>query len=101
MARAFTNRVFRCGKANRRSDGNPVGVFAGDVPSVDDVDRKNLIGPITYAGLKPRLDYTGNIGGARLPECLDCPLQDIVEFPVETDPIGQIVPFDRAVPEPA
>src|SRR5207237_9662340 len=101
MARALTNRAFRCGKANRRSDGDPVGVFAVDVPAVDDIDRKNLIGAITYAGLKSRPDYTGNIGGAGLPECLDGPLQDVGKLPVETDPVGQIVPVDREVPKPA
>src|SRR5437764_1335419 len=100
MAGALTNRLFRCGKADRRSDGDPVGVFAHDVSAVDDVDRKNLVGPITYAGLKPRPDYAGNIRGAGLPECLDGPLQDIGKFPVETDPVGQIVPVDRAVPKP-
>ena len=65
------------------------------------IDRENLVGPVTHAGLKPRPDDAWGIGRAGLTECLDRPLQDFGEFPVEADAIGQIMPVDRAVPEPA
>ena len=85
MARAFTNRGFRCGKANRRSDGDPVGVFAGDVVAVDHVDREYLVRSVADAGLETRLDDACDLGGASLPVRLDRPLQGVGEFPIETD----------------
>src|SRR6266403_2797757 len=91
----------RYGKPDRGPDRQPVGALAVDVAAVDDIDRENLVGPVTYASLKPRPDHAWDIGRAGLTECLDRPLQDIGEFPVETEAIGQIMPIDRAVPKPA
>src|SRR6202171_1212178 len=98
LARGFTVR-YR--KTDGRANGDPVGIFAHDVAAVDDVDRENLIGPVTNAGLKSRPDHAWDIRCAGLAECLDRPLQDIGEFPVETDAIGEIMPVDGAVPKPA
>src|SRR5258708_7704177 len=98
LARGFTVR-YR--KPDGRANSDPVGIFAHDVAAVDDIDRENLIGPVTNAGLKSRLDHAWDIGCAGLAECLDRPLQDIGEFPVETEAIGQIMPVDGAVPVPA
>src|SRR4030088_3816375 len=91
----------RSGKPDRGPDREPVGVFAGDVAAVDDIDRENLVGPVTHAGLKPRPDHALDIGRAGLTECLDRPLQDIGEFPVETEAIGQIVTIEGTIPKPA
>src|SRR3982074_3089661 len=91
----------RYGKPYRGPDREPVGVSAGEVAAVDDIDRENLVGPVTHAGLKPRPDHALDIGRAGLTECLDRPLQDIGEFPVDNEAIGQIMPIDRAVPKPA
>src|ERR1700754_4648335 len=41
-------------KPDRGPDRDPVGVFTHDVAAVNDVDRKNLIGAVPHAGLKPR-----------------------------------------------
>src|SRR6266567_2068271 len=98
LARWFTVR-YR--KPDRRTDRDPVGILAHDVAAVDDIDRENLVGPVTNAGLKPRPDHARNIGRAGLAECLDCPLQDIGELPVEANAIEQVMPIDVAVPQPA
>src|SRR3979490_2809059 len=98
LARGF---ALRYRKPDRGADRDPVGVFAGDIAAIDDIDRENLIGPVTDAGLKPRPDHAWNIRNAGLAERLDRPLQDIGEFPVETKPIGQVMPVDAAVPQPA
>src|SRR6202022_3553267 len=97
-ARGF---AVRYRKTDRRTNSDPVGIFARDVAAVDGIDRENLIGPITNAGLKSRPDHAWDIGCAGLAECLDRPLQDIGEFPVETDAIGEIMPTDGAGPKPA
>src|SRR5260370_31119741 len=89
------------GKSDRGPDREPVGVFAGDVAAVDDIDRENLVGPVTHASLKPRPDHAWDIGRAGLTECLDRPLQDIGELPVETSAIWQIVPIEGTIPKPA
>src|ERR1700686_3884247 len=89
---------FRDRKADRGADRDPVGIFAGDVAAVDEIDREDLIGPVTNAGLKSGPDHAWDIGCAGLPERLDRPLQDIGEFPVETEAVGQIMPVDGAVP---
>src|SRR4030081_1079136 len=102
MAATLTRGLaVRYWKPDRGPDREPVGVFAGDVAAVDDIDRENLVGPVTHAGLKPRPDHALDIGRAGLTECLDRPLQDIGEFPVETEAISQIMPIARAVPKPA
>src|SRR6266852_2032702 len=93
--------ALRYRKPDRRPDRDPVGILAQDVATIDDIDRENLVGPITDAGLKPRPDHAWDIGRAGLTECLDRPLQDIGELPVETEAIGQIMTIDRAVPKPA
>src|SRR5215208_5132184 len=92
--------TFRYGKADRGPDRDPVGVFASDVAAVNDVYRENLVGPITHACLQSRPYYAGHVSGACLAECLDGPSQDVGEFPVETDTVGQIMPVDRLVPKP-
>src|SRR5258708_10632509 len=98
LARGFTV-WYR--KPDGHANSDPVGIFARDVAAVYNVDRENLIGPVTNAGLKSRPDQAWDIGCAGLAECLDRPLQDIGEFPVETEAIGQIMPVDDAVPKPA
>src|SRR5216684_193599 len=98
LARGF---AVRYGKPDRRANSDPVGIFARDVAAVDEIDRENLIGPVTNAGLKSRPDHAWDIGCAGLAEGLDRPLQDIGEFPVETEAIDQIMPVDGAVPKPA
>src|SRR6266404_3819412 len=98
LARGFTVRY---GKPDRGPDRDPVGIFAMDVAAVDEIDRENLIGPVTNAGLKSRPDHAWDIGCAGLAEGFDRPLQDFGEFPVETEAIGQIMPVDDAVPKPA
>src|SRR5437879_2271794 len=44
---------FGCWKADRGADRDPVGVLTRDVVAVDQVDRKNLAGPVAHTGLKP------------------------------------------------
>src|SRR5690349_7254393 len=41
-------------KADGRPDRDPVGVFAGDVVAVYDIDREDLVRPIAHAGLETR-----------------------------------------------
>src|SRR3981081_3157930 len=102
MAATLTRGLaVRYGQPDRGPAPEPGGALAGDVAAVDDIDRENLVGPVTHAGLKPRPDHALDIGRAGLTECLDRPLQDVGEFPVETEAIGQIMPIDRAVPKPA
>src|SRR5258705_9078490 len=102
MAGTLTRRfTVRYGKADCGPDRDPVGILAQDVPAVDEIDRKDLVGPVTDAGLKPRPDHARSIGCAGLTECLDRPLQDIGELPVEADAIEQVMPVDGAVPQPA
>src|SRR6266446_9942698 len=98
LARAFTVRY---GKADRGSDRDPVGILAHDVATVDDIDGKDLVGPIADAGLKPGPDHAWNIGRPDLTECLDRPLQDIGKLPVEANAIEQVMPINGAVPQPA
>src|ERR1700674_2605676 len=88
-------------KPDRGPDRDPIGVFTRDVAAVDDIDRKNFVGPIANTGLKPWPDHAGDVGCAGLAERLDRPLQDIGEFPVETEAVGQIMSVDGAVPQPA
>src|ERR1700692_3538696 len=98
LARRFTVRY---GKPDRGSDRDPVGILAHDVATVDDIDGKDLVGPITNAGLEPGPDHARNIGRAGLTECLDGPLQDIGKLPVEANAIEQVMPINGAVPKPA
>src|SRR3981189_2205873 len=98
LARGFT---VRDRKTDRGADRDPVGILAHDVASVYDIEREYLVGPVTDAGLKPRPDHARNIGGASLAECLDRPLQDIGELPVEANTIEQVMSIDGAVPQPA
>src|SRR6266446_9485250 len=93
LARGF---ALRYGKPDRRADRDPVGILAHDVAAVDDIDRENLVGPVTDAGLKPGPDHARNIGRAGLTECLDRPLQDIGELPVEANAIEQVMPINGA-----
>src|SRR5260370_12859199 len=97
LARRFTVRY---GKPDRGSDRDPVGILAHDVATVDDIDGKDLVGPITNAGLEPGPDHARNIGRAGLTECLDGPLQDIGKLPVEANAIQQVLPTNAAVPKP-
>src|SRR6476469_9820236 len=88
-------------KPDRRPDRDPVGILAQDVVAVDEIDRENLVRAVANASLKPRPDHARMFGGARLAECLDRPLQDIGELPVESNAIEQVMPVDGAVPQPA
>src|SRR5229473_3925476 len=98
LARGFT---LRYRKPDRRPDRDPVGILAHDVAAVDDIDRENLVGPVTDAALKPGPDHARNIRRAGLTECFDRPLQDIGELPVQADAIDQVMPIEGAVPQPA
>src|SRR5439155_4087802 len=97
--------MLRLGTGRREADGgaerDPVGILAGDVPAIDQVDGEYLVGPVAHAGLKPRLHHACDLRGSGLAVRLDRPLQRVGELPVEADAIGQIVPIDRAIPEPA
>src|SRR5205814_9521368 len=88
-------------ETDRGTERDPIGVLAHDVAAVDQVDRENLVRPVTHAGLKPRLDHAWRIRLARLPKGFDGPLQGFRELPVEADSVGQVVSIDAAVPEPA
>src|SRR6478609_2010428 len=88
-------------KSVRGTDGDPVGVFAGDVAAVDHVDGKDLVRPVAHAGLEARLHLARDLGGAGLPVRLDRPLEGVGEFPVEADAVGQVMAIHRAIPEPA
>src|SRR5438270_3873828 len=98
LARGF---AFRYRKPDRSPDRDPVGILAHDVAAVDDIDGKDLVGPVAHAGLKPGPDHARNIGRAGLTESLDRPLQDIGELPVEANAIEQVMPINGAVPQPA
>src|SRR4030095_5766712 len=69
--------VFRFTAGHRKADGgaerDPVGVFAHDVAAIDEVDRKNLVRPVTHAGLEPRLDDARPIRMACLSKGFDGP----------------------------
>src|SRR6266568_3554235 len=93
--------AFRRRKADRGAERDPVGVLACYVVAVDQVDRKDLVGPVAHAGLKPRPDGTGNIRGADLAERFDGPLQGFGELPVEAGAVGQVVPVGHTIPQPA
>src|SRR5712692_12031293 len=82
--------AFRRRKSDRGPDRDPVGILAGYVAAVDDIDRKNLVGPVTHAGLKPRLNDAWDIRCAGLAEGFQRQLQHIGEFPVEAQAIGQV-----------
>src|SRR4051812_24203006 len=88
-------------KPDRGADGDPVGVFAGDVAAVDDVDREYLVRSVADTGLETRLHDACDLGGASLPVCLDRPLQGAGEFPIKADAVGQVMAIHRAIPEPA
>src|SRR4051812_35039128 len=98
LARGF---AFRYRKPDRGPDRDPGGILAHDVAAVDDIDGKDLVGPVADAGLKPGPDHARNIGRAGLTECLDRPLQDIGELPVEANAIEQVMPVNGAIPQPA
>src|SRR3981081_22931 len=93
--------AFRDGKPDRGPDRDPVGIFAGDIAAVDDIDRENLVGEVTHTGLKPWPNHAGEVGCAGLAKRLDGPLQDMGEFPVETYAVAQVMPVGNAVPQPA
>src|SRR5215208_2206040 len=86
---------------DRGADRDPVGVLARDVAAVDQIDRENLVRPVTHAGLKPRLDHAWRIRLAGLAKGFDGPLQGFRELPVEPDAVHQIMAIDAAVPQPA
>src|ERR1700704_2821663 len=88
-------------ETDRGAKRDPVGVFAHDVVAVDQIDRKNLVGPVTHTGLESGPDPTWNIGLARVAIGLDGPLQGVGELPVKADAVGEIMPVDGAVPQPA
>src|SRR5215218_1275389 len=88
-------------ETDRGAERDPVGVLARDVAAVNQVDRENLVRPVTHAGLKPRLDHAWRIRLARLPKGFDGPLQGVGELPVETRAIGEEMPIGHAVPQPA
>src|SRR3979409_903338 len=102
MPGALSRRLaFRDRKPDRGPDRDPVGIFAGDVAAVDEIDRENLVGPVTNAGLEPWPDHAGDVGCAGLPARPNRPLQDIGEFPVEAEAVSEVVPVGGAVPKPA
>src|SRR5947209_2305844 len=93
--------AFRGRKADRGADRDPARVLADDVVAVDHVYRKDLIGPVADAGLKPRPRHAWTIGRSGLPERFDGELQHVGELPVPANAVKQIMPIDGAVPQPA
>src|SRR3954447_20644849 len=76
MAGTLARRsAFRRWKPDRGSERDPVGVFALDIAAIDQVDRENLVGPVTHAGLKPWPGHARNVGLAGLPEGFQRQLQ--------------------------
>src|SRR4051794_40121641 len=93
--------AFRHRKADSGAERDPVGVLAADVVAIDQVDRKYLVRTVAHAGLESRPHHAWNIRLAGLTVGFDGPLQGVGEFPVEADPVGEVVLVDGSVPQPA
>ena len=49
-------------KSDRGAQRDPVGIFPGDVVAIDQIDRKDFVGPVADPGLRPRPDRARNVG---------------------------------------